>query len=202
VPITPDGSVMRNKRKLKLAQRIRLLLKLRTARRFARRQDGSAAVEFGLVLLPFLALTFAIIETALMFFAQQTLETVTANAARLILTGQAQAQGLSQSTFKNAVCADVVALFNCASGININVQTFSSFGSVTQPNYISNGQFQPNTLVYQPGGPGDIVVVQILYQWPIFVNLMGLDLANLGNNSRLLIATAAFRNEPYNASSN
>jgi Flp pilus assembly protein TadG len=200
VPITPDSSVMCDTRKLRLAQRVRRFLRPRTARRFARRQEGSAAVEFGLVLLPFLALMFAIIETALMFFAQQTLETVTANAARLILTGQAQAQ--SQSWFQTQLCKQVVALFNCATGISINVQTFSSFSSVTQPSYIKNGQFQPNTLVYQPGGPGDIVVVQVLYQWPIFVNLMGLNLGNLGNNSRLLIATAAFRNEPYSASSN
>ena len=80
---------------------------------------------------------FAIIETALVFLAQQTLETITANAARLILTGQAQSQGLTQTTFKNAVCAQVVALFNCASGININVQTFSSFSNISTPNVIS-----------------------------------------------------------------
>jgi hypothetical protein len=90
-------------------------------------------------------------------------------------------------------------LFNCASGININVQTFSSFSNISTPNMISNGQFQNNSFVYQPGGPGDIVVVQIMYQWPIAVNF-GLGLADLTNNTHLLIATAAFRNEPYNAS--
>jgi Flp pilus assembly protein TadG len=184
------------------AKRARQFFKWPTARRFVRRQDGSAAVEFALVLLPFLALLFAIIQTALVFLAQQTLETVTASAARLILTGQAQSQGLTQTTFKNAVCADVVALFNCASGININVQTFSSFSNVSTPTLISNGQFQNNNFVFQPGGPGDIVVVQIMYQWPIFVNLLGsTGLANLGNNDRLLVATAAFRNEPYGSSS-
>ena len=44
-------------------------------RRFVRQQDGSAAVEFGMVAVPFLGLTFAILETALVFFAGQTLET-------------------------------------------------------------------------------------------------------------------------------
>src|SRR6185503_13859041 len=41
---------------------------------FARRQDGAAAVEFGFVALPFFALLFAILETALVFFAGQSLE--------------------------------------------------------------------------------------------------------------------------------
>jgi hypothetical protein len=31
----------------------------------------------------------------------------------------------------------------------------------------------------------------------MFVNLLGDDIANFGNNTRLLVASAAFRNEPY-----
>ena len=38
---------------------------------FARRQEGAAAVEFAFVALPFFALLFAILETALVFFAGQ-----------------------------------------------------------------------------------------------------------------------------------
>jgi Flp pilus assembly protein TadG len=179
-----------------LMERMRRFFRMTTARRFLRHRGGSAAVEFAFVALPFLALLFAIIQTALVFFAQEALETLTATAGRLILTGQAQAQNLTQTSFKTQVCAEVVALFNCAAGININVQTFSSFSSVTYPSPVTNGQFQNTGFVYQPGGPGDVVVVQIFYQWPIFVDLMGLNLANLGNSSRLLVATAAFRNEP------
>jgi Flp pilus assembly protein TadG len=37
------------------------------ARRFVRQQDGSVAVEFSLVAIPFLKSTFAILETALVF---------------------------------------------------------------------------------------------------------------------------------------
>ena len=63
---------------------------VRAGRRLLRRQDGAAAVEFGLVAAPFLALIFAIMETAIVFFAGQALETAVADSARLILTGQAQ----------------------------------------------------------------------------------------------------------------
>jgi Flp pilus assembly protein TadG len=73
--------------------------------RLLRQQDGAAAVEFSLVAAPFLALLFAIMETALVFFSGQALETAVADSARLIMTGQAQSQGLTQATFKNAVCA-------------------------------------------------------------------------------------------------
>ena len=50
---------------------------------------------------------------------------------------------------------------------------------------------------YTPGGPGDIVVVTLYYQWPIYVSLLSNNLSNLSGNNRLLVATAVFRNEPY-----
>jgi Flp pilus assembly protein TadG len=188
--------IMRNA----LKRNLRRLARRASPRRFARRQDGAVAVEFGLILLPFLALMFGIMETALVFFADQTLETAVADSARLIMTGQAQTQSLTAATFKNAVCARIYGLFNCSTGVYVNVQTYSSFGSITYtPPLDSNNNLVSSNFVYQPGGPGDIVVVQLFYQWPIYVSLMNLsNLSNMSGNKRLLIATAAFRNEPYN----
>ena len=51
---------------------------------------------------------------------------------------------------------------------------------------------------YNPGGPGDIVVVRLSYEFPIAIKLWNPNLANMAGNNRLIIATAAFRNEPYN----
>src|SRR5205809_534597 len=96
-------------------------------RHFLRRQDGSAAIQFGLVAAPFLALTFAIIETALVFFAGQALETAAADASRLIMTGQAQTQGFDATKFKQAVCAKIYGLFDCANGVYVDVKNYSSF---------------------------------------------------------------------------
>ena len=90
-----------------ITARMRRLIPARLARRFMRRQDGAAAVEFALVALPFLALTFAILETALVFFAGQTLEAAAADPARLIMTGQAQTGGFDKDAFKAAVCQKV-----------------------------------------------------------------------------------------------
>jgi Flp pilus assembly protein TadG len=165
-----------------------------------RRQDGAVAVEFALILVPFLALMFGIMETALVFFADQTLETAVADSARLIMTGQAQTQSLTAQTFKDQVCARIYGLFNCQNGVYVDVETYPSFGSITNtPPLDSSGHLVTSNFVYQPGGPGDIVVVRLYYQWPIYVSLMNLsNLSNMSNHNRLLVATAAFRNEPYN----
>jgi Flp pilus assembly protein TadG len=183
--------------KAKLANGARRVLVARTARRLIKQQDGAAAVEFALVAAPFLALVFAIMETAVVFFAGQALETAVADSSRLIMTGQAQTQGMSASAFKNAVCAKIYGLFDCQNGVYVDVKTFTSFSGVTMPTPVdASGNFQ-NNFSYQPGGPGDIVVVRLFYQYPVYVSLLGFNLSNVNGGKRLLAATAAFRNEPY-----
>jgi Flp pilus assembly protein TadG len=185
--------------KKKISASIQRLLRARVARRFVRQQGGAAAVEFALVALPFLALTFAILETALVFFAGQTLETAVADTGRLIMTGQAQTGGFSQADFKNQVCARLAGgLFDCTNGVYVDVKTYSSFSNAaTNTAPVNNGEFDTTKMAYTPGNPGCIVSVSLYYQWPIYVSLLGDTLSNLNGNKRLLVATSVFRNEPY-----
>jgi Flp pilus assembly protein TadG len=165
-------------------------------RRFRRSRRGSAAVEFALVAPVFFALLFAIIETAIMFFASQVLETITQNSARMILTGQAQSAAYTQAQFKAYVCGQIPALFTCAN-VYVDVESYSAFTSVSINSQIDASKNFVNNMQYSPGGPGDIVVVRLFYQWPLFVTGLGYNISNLSGNQRLLTATAAFRNEPY-----
>jgi Flp pilus assembly protein TadG len=162
--------------------------------RLVRHEDGATAVEFALLAAPFLMITVTLLQGSVIFLADQVLEIGAAEASRLILTGQAQNEGLTQSTFANAVCGKVPVLFNC-NNLMIDVQAPSTFASANTSapdlTYNSNGEVT-NTWQYNPGNPGDIVVVRVMYEWP----LAGL-FANLTNGDRLLMATAVFKNEPY-----
>jgi Flp pilus assembly protein TadG len=165
-------------------------------RRFRRNRNGSAAVEFAMVAPMFIGLLFAILESAIVFFANQVLETVTQDSARMIMTGQEQSAGKTQADFKSVVCGKVNALFDCANGITVDVQSASQFGTISLTNPVDNsGNYTPPN-GYFPGGPGDIVVVRLFYQWPIFVTGFGFNLSTVGGK-RILTATAAFQNEPY-----
>ena len=132
----------------------------------------------------------------MVFFAGQVRKR-RGDSARLIMTGQAQNQSFDQSKFKEEVCARVFGIFNCSGGIHIDVKTYTSFASVdTSPPIDSNGNLIQN-FGYQPGLPGDIVVVRLFYQWPVYVPLLGFNLADMAGGKRLMAATVAFRNEPY-----
>jgi len=167
-----------------------------TIHRFRRDRRGATIVEFALVAAPFFALLFAILQTALIFFATQVLETGVHDAARLIRTGQAQEQELNAETFKAAVCSEIFGLFDCMGGLKIDVRTYLDFAGADTGKSIVDGDFQDD-LVYQPGAGGDIVVVRAFYEWPMVLPTLDSSAANLNNGNYLLSAAATFRNEPF-----
>jgi Flp pilus assembly protein TadG len=175
-------------------------------RRFARREDGTTAIEFGLVAAPFFALLFAIIETAMVFFAGQTLETAVSDSGRLIMTGQAQQQGFDQAAFKKKICDPaqptqslLTALFDC-SKLVVDVRKYTNFSAAQTGKPLDAGGNLTGPFQYQPGCSGDIVVVRLMYPWPTYVSLLGLNLSDMAGGDRLLMATSAFRNEPFSSS--
>ena len=182
----------------KIPRRRRLFFGLRAAQRFARRQDGATALEFAIVGAPFLALLFAIIETAMVYFAGQVLEAATTDSTRLIMTGQAQTQGWNESQFKQTVCSRL-ALFDCAN-LYLDIREFPMGTSISIGSPITQGKIDPTKISYTagaatPGAPGNILVVTAYYPWPIYA---AMTLANMSGGTRLLTATSVLRIEPYN----
>jgi len=168
-------------------------------RRFRRNRRGSAAVEFALVAPVFFALLFAIIETSIVFFAGQVLETGVQDTGRLIYTSQTQTAGTSQVDFKQGLCDRVAVMFTCAN-LYLDVRSYPQGTAFAITDPIDAGGNFVNNFVYQPPANGDTtstVVVRAFYQWPLFVTGLGYNIANIGrgssNSARLLTATAAFR---------
>jgi Flp pilus assembly protein TadG len=176
---------------------------IQTVRRFCKRyvrcNSAASAVEFALIAAPFVALLVAILQTALVFFASRVLDETAEQASRYIFTGQAQTAGMTQSQFAAYLCQKASTLFGC-NNFMINVQNYSSFASANTSTptltFDSSGAVT-NQWAWSPGSPGDIVIVQVMYQWPVMMGPLGFNLANLANGNRLLISTVAFKSEPF-----
>jgi Flp pilus assembly protein TadG len=165
-------------------------------RRFIRNRRATTSVEFGLLAAPFMALSFAILQTAIIFFAGQALETAAATSARLILTGQAQTQGWSAAQFKQQVCDSITGLFNCQTGVYIDVENYATFADANLSSPVTNGNLNTSAMNYNPGGAGDVVMVRLYYPFPVLMSF----LSDLSGGFNLLAATAIFKNEPYASS--
>ena len=166
-------------------------------RRFRAARQGATAVEFALIAPAFIATLFAIIQTTLYLFAQQTLQTAAVQAGRLIMTGSAQTSGLTATQFRNDVCPLVSAVFTC-SNLVINVQNYSSFSSASTAAaavYSSGSTLSSGS--YSLGTQGEVMVVQISYPWPVFGMPIGSVLSNTGYGTTQMMGISAFRVEPY-----
>jgi hypothetical protein len=90
----------------------------------------------------------------------------------------------------------VVFVSNCTNNLKLDVRTYSSFSSVAFPTPVDSDGNIVNTLQFDMGQAGDIVLVRAFYDWSI-LSPMPTGLANNTGTSRLIQSSVAFRNEPY-----
>ena len=171
-------------------------------RRIRRDDSGSAAVEFSLVAVPFFALLFAIIETGLVFFAGQVLETGVQDSGRLIYTNQITNTNTTVAQFKADLCSRVSVLLNCT-GIDVDVKYYPAGTTITITDPIDGaGNYDTSGLAFNvpPANSNGTVVVRAFYRWPLYVTGLGYNIANIGRNTsnakRLLTGLSAFHIEP------
>lgn len=168
----------------------------RLRHRLLRNQDGSAAVEFALVALPFCFMIFAILELGLVFVLDSVLENATIETGRLVRTGQASASSMDAAAFKTALC-DRMSIFSgpCTSQAQVDVRQLATFGAPV-PDPVEIGTFNSSVLTYSNGTPGSLMLVRVWYRHPLLTTFLSQGLSRQDDGTALLIATTAFKNEP------
>lgn len=167
-----------------------------------KRTNGAVAIEFALVLIPFLGLTFAIIETCAMVFTDAVIQGAVTAAARQIRTGQVQAPPGTPQTqvtsllqaFTQQVCNQSFGQIDC-SKLSVDVHTFPTFASINLPPPF-DAQGKPDT-TFNTGGPNQVVTVRVAYPWntitPGLSNLLGAG----ASQTYTMQYTVVLQNEPF-----
>jgi len=167
---------------------------LRAAAAFARRQDGGPASEFAMVAPIFIVLMFGTAQAAIIYLANAYLETAAEDTARLVLTNQTSSMTATQ--FQAALCSNITALFTCSNVVvSLTPATSDTSISTAAPAFNSNGTLATPLPYVQPS-PGQIAVLQVLYQWPVIGLPLGFNFSNLGNGTYLMMSTQVFMVEP------
>lgn len=168
----------------------------RLSRSLLRDTGGSAAVEFGMVALPFMLMVFAILEIGLVFVTDSILENATITTGRLVRTGQASALGMTSETFKASLCSRMsIFSSDCASRAQIDVRVIPQFATVP-PDPMDGGAFDEGALTYSNGAPGDLILVRVWYRHTLITTFLSQGLSRLNDGTAMLTAATAFRNEP------
>ena len=160
-----------------------------------RNENGVAMLEFAIIAVPFLALIIGMLEVGLIFWAGYELDNATFAASRLIRTGQAQTNKLTQANMVTQICSQVPILSGCADSLQLTVQSFPSFNCIANPTQKGCAAGANN---FNLGGGSQIELVTSSYEWPLFNFATVALLSNLPDGNRLIQSTAVFKNEPFN----
>ena len=187
-------SVVTKRWRARMRERLR-----QVARRMrAAARSGSAAIEFAFIAPVFFLLLMGTMEVGIMFFAQFTLQNATNDAARLIRTGQVVSAGTTAAQFRTTVCNEISPVLACDGNLQIDVESFSAFGTASYPAALTGtNTLNPALNNFSPGGVCSVVLVRTFYTWTVVTPVLTPFMVNMANNMHLLTATAAFRNEPY-----
>lgn len=177
-------------------------------RRFHRSENGATAIEFGFLALPFFMLMWAIIETGLMFWTNQVLEESLSQASRVLLTGESRTRYISGSAavnaaaFRDDICANApMKLIDC-SKLSVDVRTYSDFSAASSgtssTNPLAGGSLDTSSFSYRQPDSGQIVVVRAVLDYNLLLtSWASTSLANIGSGRRGIVASVAFRAEPF-----
>ncbi|CAN5402922.1 pilus assembly protein [soil metagenome] len=163
-----------------------------------RSRQGSAAVEFALIGIPFFFMLFAVLELGMVFVTDAMVESATIDTGRLIRTRQAQDSSMTAAQFKTSFCGRM-AIFSagCDARTSIDVRILTAFRNANPPDPLANGTtFDASNLTYTNGQPGSLVLVRVWYKHTLFTPFLAQALSRLNDGTTLLTATTTFRNEP------
>ena len=76
-------------------------------------QEGTTAIEFAILGVPFLMLLFGIVELAVLFFISSTTQHALESVSREVRTGEFQNASGTEEEFKAAICSAKVGIGDC-----------------------------------------------------------------------------------------
>lgn len=172
---------------------------------------GQAMVEFALIAPALLGLLCGILEFSGILFAQTLLEGGARQASRFGITGASTAEVTRQDMILQIIDDNAYGIID-TDHIDMETLIYESFGDVGQPEPFTdandNGEFDEgeefddingNSTWDEDmgtaglGGPGDVVVYRLRYDWPIMIPLF----EPFFGETVALDANVAVRNEPF-----
>ncbi len=172
---------------------------------------GATAVEFALLLPVLLLTTVGSIETAIVLFVRSSIEAAVIEASRFGITGGEDEGKTREERVLDIVAERTYGLLDLTQ-VDLDTLIYDSFSDVGKPEpYVDangngtwdagetftdvngNAQWDPDMGEAGLGGPGDIVVYRLTYDWGVVTPMMR---EILGGSVRH-VSSIAVRNEPW-----
>ncbi len=164
-----------------------------------RQESGVVAVEFAMIGIPFFMLLIGIVETGLFFAAGVVLEGASAEASRLIRTGQLQDTANPEDAFAAELCERVGVMIPCPEiqyeVIRVDPNTFANADDYQSQfdadgNLISQG--------FDAGDENDVILVRSAYKYDFLTPFLGSLMTGSPDRTWMVhVSTVVVKNEPF-----
>jgi Flp pilus assembly pilin Flp len=180
-------------------------------RRLLRDERGAALVEFAIIAPVFILLILGTIEVAIIIFMSSSIESAVLQASRFGITGGLPA-GVSRAERVLEIVGQKTYGLVDMDTVELETLVYESFADIGQPEPFEdanandsydngevftdvngNGEWDPDMGEAGLGGPSDVVVYRVTYDWGIITPVMR-DI--LGQSVRH-VSSIAVRNEPF-----
>ena len=174
-----------------------------------RNKRGATSIEFALVAFALVGTILFIMTTALIMYFTFSLDYAASKAARQVMTGTVQKNGVAQAAFKSGIVCPYLTSSIVCSNVFVNLQTVSE---AAQPGgyyaYVNSSAtallvpvLSDASSTYSPGSQQSYEYLQLVYPVTflpaVFARMLGGGATFNGAPAFLIVATAAFRNEQY-----
>lgn len=129
---------------------------------FAFDRRGATIVEFALVAPLFLLLLFGLLETSIIYFVQENLESAAEKTSRQIVIGSLANDFSDEVRLKHAACQRLPSYMQCS-------RLLVDFSSAPTPNRVNVNTYPIKRRIerFNAAQPGDIAVLRLYYEWPL-----------------------------------
>jgi Flp pilus assembly pilin Flp len=189
---------------------MRALIRKASNRRLATCEAGSTAVEFSLILPLLLLFIVGTVEMAINLFIGSSIESAVMEASRYGITGTEA--GVSRADKVMEIVADRTYGLIDMDQVDMDTLVYQSFADIGKPEPFTdqnsnnvynsgepfvdingNGQWDADMGKAGLGGPSDVVVYRLTYDWGIITPLM----QGIMGESVTHVSSVAVRNEPF-----
>ena len=160
-----------------------------------RNRSGTAAIETGFLLMPFLLMLVGVFEAGSYIGQQVILQDAVKTASRLISTGQINSSG--EARFLSSLSQNTYGLID-TSKLSVNVTAYPSFGAVPsslQPLFDGSGKAANQN--FQTGTGNQVVVVRVGNWYSFVTPLLSPLFTTSPGGASAVTSTLVFRNEPF-----
>lgn len=166
---------------------------------FSTNEDGSTAIEFALLAIPFVLTIVALIELSVFFATTTVMEGALASVTRQIRVGAIQSKGTieeMEEEFAKVLCERAGIVANC-DDIEYEVKKLDDFSAdittaVDDEGFLVDPVFEADQIT-----AGCVVLVRVAYKYKFMTPLIGSLWANYPDNKRLIMSTSVVKSEPF-----